>query len=102
MKRVADELGVSITTVSKVLNNRSDIGTETRARVLAKVAELGYRPNVIARSLTLRRTRSLGIIVPDLLHSFFVEIVVGHRLDRSQPRLRPVDLQLERRPTPRA
>src|SRR4051794_30668551 len=77
MQRVADELGVSITTVSKVLNNRSDIGSDTRARVLAKVAELGYRPNVIARSLTLRRTRSLGIIVPDLMHSFFVEIVSG-------------------------
>jgi len=77
MKRVADELGVSITTVSKVLNNRSDIGSTTRARVLAKVAELGYRPNVIARSLTLRRTRTLGIIVPDLLHSFFVETLAG-------------------------
>jgi len=77
MKRVADELGVSITTVSKVLNNRSDIGSATRARVLAKVAELGYRPNVVARSLTLRRTRSLGIVIPDLMHSFFVEIVAG-------------------------
>ena len=77
MKRVAAELGVSITTVSKVLNNRSDIGSTTRARVLAKVAELGYRPNVIARSLTLRRTRTLGIIVPDLMHSFFVEILSG-------------------------
>jgi len=77
MKRVAEELGVSITTVSKVLNNRSDIGSATRARVLDKVAELGYRPNVIARSLTTRRTRSLGIVVPDLLHSFFVEIVAG-------------------------
>jgi LacI family transcriptional regulator len=77
MKRVAEELGVSITTVSKVLNNRSDIGSTTRARVQAKVAELGYRPNVIARSLTLRRTRSLGVIVPDLMHSFFVEILAG-------------------------
>src|SRR5438046_9616405 len=77
MKRIAGELGVSITTVSKVLNSRSDIGTATRARVLAKIAELGYRPNVIARSLTTRRTRSLGIVVPDLLHSFFVEIVSG-------------------------
>jgi len=77
MKRVADELGVSITTVSKVLNNRSDIGSTTRALVLAKVAELGYRPNAIARSLTLRRTLSLGIVVPDLMHSFFVEIVSG-------------------------
>jgi LacI family transcriptional regulator len=77
MKRIAGELGVSITTVSKVLNNRDDIGHETRARVLAKVAELGYQPNAVARSLTLRRTHTLGIVIPDLMHSFFVEIVAG-------------------------
>src|ERR687892_2157819 len=77
MKRIAGELGVSITTVSKVLNNREDIGHETRARVLAKVAELGYQPNAVARSLTLRRTHTLGIVIPDLMHSFFVEIVAG-------------------------
>jgi LacI family transcriptional regulator len=77
MKRIAGELGVSITTVSKVLNNREDIGHATRARVLAKVAELGYQPNAVARSLTLRRTHTLGIIIPDLMHSFFVEIVAG-------------------------
>jgi LacI family transcriptional regulator len=77
MKRIAGELGVSITTVSKVLNNRADIGHATRARVLAKVAELGYQPNAVARSLTLRRTHILGIVIPDLMHSFFVEIVAG-------------------------
>jgi|SRR6516225_5036947 len=77
MKRIAGELGVSITTVSKVLNNRSDIGHATRARVLAKVAELGYQPNAVARSLTLRRTHTLGVVIPDLMHSFFVEIVAG-------------------------
>jgi len=77
MKRIAGQLGVSITTVSKVLNNRDDIGDATRARVLAKVAELGYQPNAVARSLTLRRTHTLGIVVPDLMHSFFVEIVAG-------------------------
>lgn len=77
MKRIAGELGVSITTVSKVLNNRQDIGHATRARVLAKVAELGYQPNAVARSLTLRRTHTLGIVIPDLMHSFFVEIVAG-------------------------
>jgi LacI family transcriptional regulator len=77
MKRIAGELGVSITTVSKVLNNREDIGDATRARVLAKVAELGYQPNAVARSLTLRRTHTLGIVIPDLMHSFFVEIVAG-------------------------
>ncbi|MBI1874185.1 MAG: LacI family DNA-binding transcriptional regulator [Acidobacteria bacterium] len=77
MKRIAAELGVSITTVSKVLNNHHDIGRATRARVLAKVRELGYQPNAIARSLTLRRTHTLGIVIPDLMHSFFVEIVAG-------------------------
>jgi len=77
MKRIAGELGVSITTVSKVLNNRDDIGATTRARVLAKVAQLGYQPNAVARSLTLRRTHTLGIVIPDLMHSFFVEIVAG-------------------------
>jgi LacI family transcriptional regulator len=77
MKRIAGELGVSITTVSKVLNNRADIGHATRARVLAKVAEFGYQPNAVARSLTLRRTHTLGIVIPDLMRSFFVEIVAG-------------------------
>jgi LacI family transcriptional regulator len=77
MKRIAGELGVSITTVSKVLNNHEDISEATRARVLAKVEELGYRPNAVARSLTLRRTHTLGIVIPDLMHSFFVEIVAG-------------------------
>ena len=77
MKRIAGELGVSITTVSKVLNNRDDIGQATRARVLAKVAELGYQPNAVARSLTLRRTHTLGVVIPDLMHSFFVEVIAG-------------------------
>jgi len=77
MKRIAAELGVSITTVSKVLNRQPDIGDATRARVLAKVEELGYRPNAVARSLTLRRTHTLGVVIPDLMHSFFVEIVSG-------------------------
>jgi len=77
MKRIARDLGVSITTVSKALNNHRDIGHATRARVLARVAELGYQPNAVARSLTTRRTHTLGIVIPDLMHSFFVEIVAG-------------------------
>ena len=77
MKRIAAELGVSTTTVSKVLNDQPDIGKATRARVLARVEELGYRPNAVARSLSLRRTHTLGVVIPDLMHSFFVEIVAG-------------------------
>jgi LacI family transcriptional regulator len=77
MKRIAGQLGVSITTVSKVLNNHADISEATRARVMAKVAELGYQPNAVARSLTLRSTKTIGIVIPDLMHSFFVEIISG-------------------------
>jgi LacI family transcriptional regulator len=77
MKRIAGELGVSITTVSKVLNHHDDISPATRARVLAKVEELGYQRNAVARSLTLRRTHTLGIVIPDLMHSFFVEVIAG-------------------------
>ena len=77
MKRIAGELGVSITTVSKVLNNQPDISDATRTRVLAKVEELGYQRNAVARSLSLRRTHTLGIVIPDLMHSFFVEVIAG-------------------------
>ena len=77
MKRIAADLGVSVTTISKVLNHHTDIGPETRARVLARVEELGYRPNAVARSLSLRRSHTLGVIIPDLMHSFFVEVVAS-------------------------
>jgi len=77
MRRIAKELGVSTTTVSKVLNDHADIGPATRARVLARVEQLGYRPNAVARSLSMRRTHTMGIVIPDLMHSFFVEVISG-------------------------
>jgi len=77
MKRIAADLGVSVTTISKVLNHHADIGQAMRARVLKRVEELGYRPNAVARSLSLKRTHTVGIIIPDLMHSFFVEIVAA-------------------------
>src|SRR5215213_7130529 len=77
MRRIAGELGVSVMTVSKVLNNHGDISEATRGRVLAKIEELGYQRNAVARSLTLRRSHTIGVVIPDLLHSFFVEIIAG-------------------------
>jgi LacI family transcriptional regulator len=74
MKDIARDLGISIITVSKVLRNHPDIGVETRERVLARVKELDYRPNLAARSLVSGRTYLVGLIVPDLLHPFFAEI----------------------------
>lgn len=61
-------------TISKVLRNHPDIGDETRERVLARVKELDYRPNLAARSLVTGRSYLVGLVVPDLLHPFFTEV----------------------------
>ena len=74
MKDVAQSLGVSIVTVSKALRNHPDIAKATRARVMAKIKELNYRPNLMARSLVTGRSSLIGLIVPDLVHPFFSEI----------------------------
>src|SRR5438552_8263125 len=74
MKDIARDLGVSVVTISKVLRDHPDVGEQTRERVLARVKELDYRPNLAARSLVTGRTYLVGLIVPDLLHPFFAEI----------------------------
>ena len=74
MKDIAKDLGVSLITISKVLRNHPDIGEETRERVLARVKELDYRPNLAARSLVTGRSYLVGLVVPDLLHPFFAEV----------------------------
>ncbi len=74
LKDIANELGLSVVTVSKVLRDHPDIGTETRKRVLKRMRELNYQPNLAARSLVTGRTWNFGLVVPDLLHPFFAEI----------------------------
>ena len=74
MKDVAADLGLSVVTVSKVLRNHPDIGDETRERVLRRVKELDYQPNIMARSLVTGRSYLVGLVVPDLLHPFFAEV----------------------------
>ena len=74
MKDIARDLGVSVVTVSKVLRNHSDIGEETRQKVLKRMKELNYRPNLAARALVTGRTSMMGLVVPDLVHPFFGEI----------------------------
>src|SRR5262249_19178632 len=77
LKDIARDLGVSVITVSKALRDHSDISEETKARVLKRVKEMNYRPNLSARALVTGRTNLVGFVVPDLLHSFFSEIVRG-------------------------
>jgi LacI family transcriptional regulator len=77
LKDIAQDLNVSVMTVSKVVRGCADVGAETRTRVLARIKELNYQPNWVARSLAARRTFMIGLIVPDLMHSFFAEIAKG-------------------------
>lgn len=74
---VAKRAGVSVATVSRVLNDRGYLSQETRARVQAAIDELDYRPNQVARSLLSRRTGTVGLIVPSVALPFFGEVAVG-------------------------
>jgi LacI family transcriptional regulator len=73
LKDIARDLGVSVVTVSKVLRGNTDIGDETRRRVLKRMEELHYQPNMMARGLASGRTFTVGLVVPDLVHPFFAE-----------------------------
>jgi LacI family transcriptional regulator len=77
IKDIARDLGVSSMTVSKALRNQFDISEETRKRVTKRAEELGYQPNLVARGLVTRRTYMVGMVVPDLRHSFFAEVIKG-------------------------
>ena len=77
LKDIAADLGVSVVTVSKVLRNHSDISEETRERVMKRIRELNYQPNLAARALVTGRSSSIGLIVPDLVHPFFAEVAKG-------------------------
>ncbi len=74
---VATHAGVTKTTVSRVINNKGEISTETREKVLKAVEHLGYRRSRIARGLATDRTFLLGLIVPSISYEFFTEIARG-------------------------
>lgn len=74
IKDVAEAAGVSTATVSRVLSNGANVRPELRARVQAAVDRLGYRPNLVARSLRAQHTSTLGLIVSDIRNPFFTSI----------------------------
>lgn len=77
IKDVAREAGVSIATVSRVLNDIDVVNEDTKKKVLDAIKKLGYRPNIVARSLKTQRTKTVGILVPDISSGFYPEIVRG-------------------------
>jgi len=74
LKDIAHDLGLSVVTISKVLRDHPDISEATRKRVLKRMKELNYQPNLTARSLITGQTWTIGLVVPDLLHPFFAQI----------------------------
>ncbi len=74
---VAQRAGVSVATVSRVLNDRGYLSDETRTRVQQAIDDLDYRPNQVARSLLSKRTGTVGLIVPTVALPFFGEVAVG-------------------------
>src|SRR5689334_253106 len=77
IKKVAEVAGVSVGTVSHVINGSVPVSEPLKLKVQAAIRELNYHPNHVARSLKTSKTRTLGIIVPDLTISFFPQIIRG-------------------------
>lgn len=77
IKDVAREAGVSIATVSRVLNGIDVVNDETKKKVLDTIEKLGYRPNILARSLKTHKSSTIGIIIPDISNPVYPEIVRG-------------------------
>src|SRR5436305_10652898 len=80
LRDVAERAGVSITTVSRILNGRETgvtVRDETRARIVATAAELGYKPNLLARALRGSRSSLLGVIIRDIGDPFHLQVLRG-------------------------
>jgi len=86
---VAEHANVSKATVSHVINNTRFVTEETRSRVMQVIADLGYQPSMVARSLTTQRTGTIGIIVSDVANNFFGDVLKG-----IEDILRPYNLSL--------
>lgn len=77
LKQIAKDLNVSISTVSKSIRNSTEIGEETRLKVQAYAKLYHYTPNNIALSLKNRKTKTIGIIIPEIVHHFFSTVING-------------------------
>ncbi|MBT8284575.1 MAG: LacI family DNA-binding transcriptional regulator [Flavobacteriaceae bacterium] len=77
LKHIARELDVSISTVSKALKNSEEIGQDTKDKIQAFAKLYNYRPNNIAISLKNKRTKNIGVVIPDIVHHFFTTVFRG-------------------------
>lgn len=84
LQDIADALGLSVSTVSRVINQKSTVKESTRKRVMEYLDSCGYSPNFLARSLKTNRTKTIGVVVPDITESLFGNVIKGinDELDR--------------------
>src|SRR5690625_2254364 len=94
LEDIAKRLNLTKVSISKALRDHPDISLETRKKVKKLADEMGYFPNQVARSLTSRRTRTIGVIVPKIAHFFFSYVIEGiynaateNNYERSEERL---------------
>ena len=90
IREVAEKAGVSVATVSYVLNDVRKVRPETEQRVLWAARELGYARNIAARSLAVGRSSMVGLILPDICNPFFPEITKAFQEAASQARLEAI------------
>lgn len=77
LKKIAEELGISIATASKALKGYPDISDATKKKVLDLAEKLNYRPNSFAQSLRSSESKIIGLIIPEIAHDFFAKVIHG-------------------------
>lgn len=77
IKDIARELGISPSTVSRALKNHPDISAETKKAVHELAEKLNYQPNIVALSLRHRKTNTIGVVIPEIVHYFFSTVISG-------------------------
>lgn len=77
LKQIAENLGISVTTVSKALKNYPDVSKKTKALVKEEAKKLHYKPNVFAVNLRTKESKTVGLIIPEVVHHFFSSVING-------------------------
>ncbi len=77
LKQIAENLGISVTTVSKALKNYTDVSKKTKALVKEEAKKLNYKPNVFAVNLRTKESKTVGLIIPEVVHHFFSSVING-------------------------
>ena len=77
LKKIAKEFGVSISTVSKALKDSHEISSEVKDRIQAFAKYYHYKPNSLALNLRNQNTKTIGVIIPEIVHHFFTTVITG-------------------------